>query len=483
MGMNQRVLNFFSCFLSLFFFIHFLPGLAHAQDQELLKHPRNMFFPPLTFVLPKAERTVLSNGMVLFLCQDPEIPLIKVTALIRTGSIYDPAPKSGLAQLTATLLRTGGTVDQTPQAINEALEFMAAELEFPMGRESGAASLSVQKKDFPHALPLLANLFTKPGFDPIQLDLAKKQEIESIRRSNDNPEEIAYREFRRFLYEGNPRGQIPTIESIESIQREDLVGFHRQFYKPNNIILGISGDFAKAEMITSLEKAFGGWGRSLIEFPFVSTPAPHDKKLIYYAPKDLPQSTILMGHLSIPLNHPDYIPFKVLNFILGGGGFNSRLTREIRSNQGLAYNVGSFYQGRIGYGVFGAFCQTKSSSTHKVISLIYEITAGLKKEVPTFEELDWAKKTLINQFIFSFTSSASIVSQEMQLEYDGLPEDYLEKYQERVGAVTFEDLERVAGKHLHPEKSLLLVVGQEENFDQPLSSLGPVNRIELKKYQ
>jgi predicted Zn-dependent peptidase len=329
----------------------------------------------------------------------------------------------------------------------------------------------------------LANLFTKPGFDPIQLDLAKKQEIESIRRSNDNPEEIAYREFRRFLYEGNPRGQIPTIESIESIQREDLVGFHRQFYKPNNIILGISGDFAKAEMITSLEKAFGGWGRSLIEFPFVSTPSPHDKKLIYYAPKDLPQSTILMGHLSIPLNHPDYIPFKVLNFILGGGGFNSRLTREIRSNQGLAYNVGSFYQGRVGYGVFGAFCQTKSSSTHRAISLIYEITAGLKKEVPTFEELDWAKKTLINQFIFSFTSSASIVSQEMQLEYDGLPEDYLEKYQERVGAVTFEDLERVAGKHLHPEKSLLLVVGKEENFDQPLSSLGPVNRIELKKYQ
>jgi zinc protease len=481
MGMNPQVLKSFSCLIPFLFLIPFLPGQAHSQDQELLKHPREMFFPPLIFKLPQAERTVLSNGMILYLFQDREIPLIKISALIRTGSIYDPAAKSGLAQLAATLLRTGGTVDQTPQAINEALEYMAAELEFSMGRESGGASLSVQKKDFPRALSLLTELMTKPGFDPTQLDLAKKQEIESIRRSNDDPEEIAYREFRRFLYEGNPRGQIPTIESIESIQQDDLKVFHRQFYKPNNILLGISGDFQKEEMIASLEKAFSGWERSLIELPSIPPPSPRDSKMIYYAPKDLPQATILMGHLSLALNHPDYIPFKVLNFILGGGGFNSRLTREIRSNQGLAYNVGSFYQGRVEYGVFGVFCQTKSSSAHKVISLINEITAGLKKEVPPFEELDWTKKTLINQFIFSFASSASIVGQQIQLEYDGLPKDYLEQYRERVGAVTFEDLER-AGKHLHPEKALLLVVGKEEDFDQPLSSFGTVKRIELKKY-
>ncbi len=480
--MKRRTCILSSSLLSLLVFFHFLPGLAYAQEQELLKHPRNMFFPPLTFELPKAERTTLSNGMVLYLFRDPEIPLIRISALIRTGSIYDPPLKSGLAQLTATLLRTGGTADLSPQAVNETLEFMAADLEFSMGRESGGASLSVHKKDFPRALSLLANLLMAPAFDPTQLDLAKKQEMESIRRSNDNPEEIVYREFRRFLYPGNPRGQIPTLKSIESVQREDLVAFHNQFYKPNNIILGISGDYQKEEMIASLEKAFRGWKRSLIELPFVPVPTPEEKPLLYYAPKDLPQSTILMGHLSIPLSHPDYISLKVLNFILGGGGFNSRLTREIRSNQGLAYSVGSFFQGRVGYGVLGVFCQTKSSSTHKVISLIQEIMAGLKKGAPAYEEVDWAKKTLINQFIFSFTSSASIVSQQMQLEYDGLPADTLEKYQERVRAVTFEDLERVAAQHLHPGKSLLVVLGKEEDFDQPLSSLGTVNRIELKKY-
>jgi predicted Zn-dependent peptidase len=422
--------------------------------------------------------------MVLYLLQDPELPLVHVSALIRTGSAYDPPDKSGLAQLTATLLRTGGTSDQTPQAINEALEFMGAEMEFSMGRESGAASFSVLKKDFPRALSIFAGLLRKPAFNPAQLDLAKKQEVEAIRRSNDNAEEIAYREFRKVLYEGNPRGQVPTIESIAKIRQEDLAAFHKRFYQPNNILLGISGDFKKEEMINSLEEAFRDWERSLIELPFLPSPSPRDKKLLCHAPKDLPQATILLGHLSIPLGHPDHIPFKVLNFILGGGGFNSRLTQEIRSNQGLAYSVGSFYQGRVGYGVFGAFCQTKSSTAHKAISLLYGIMEGLKnKQNPSPEELDWAKNTLINQFIFSFTSSASIVSQQMQLEYDGLPEDYLEQYQGRVAAVKLEKLGRVAEKHLHPEKSLLLVVGKEEDFDQPLSSFGLVNRIELKKYR
>ena len=480
--MKRLSLNLLSPLFFLFLLV-FLPWAVQAQEEELLKHPREMDFPPLSFFPIQATRTVLSNGMILYLLEDPELPLVNISALIRTGSIYDPPDKVGLAQLTATLLRTGGTAVRTAQAINEELEFMAAEIEFYMNRESGGASLSVRQQDFPRALAILASLLMKPAFDPAQLDLAKKREVEAIRRSNDNPEEIAYREFRKVLYEGNPRGQVPSIESVENIKREDLIGFHKRFFQPNNMILGVSGDFKKDEMISALEEALRDWERSLIELPFIPTPSPRDKKLIYHVPKNLPQSTILLGHLSLPLGHPDHIPLKVLNYILGGGGFSSRLTQEIRLNQGLAYAVGSFYQGRVGYGVFGAFCQTKSSTTHKAISLLYEIIEGLKKNKPQPEELDWAKKSLISQFIFSFTSSASIVSQQVQLEYDGLPEDYLEKFQGRVAAVNLENLRRVGEKHLHPETSVLLVVGREEDFDQPLSAFGLVNRIELKQYK
>ena len=340
----------------LLFLLVFFPCLAQAQEEDLLKHPREMNFPPLSFFPPKATRTVLSNGIVLYLLEDPELPLVNISALIRTGSIYDPPDKVGLAQLTATLLRTGGTAERTAQAINEELEFMAAEIEFYMNRESGGAFLSVRKQDLPRALAILAGLLMKPAFDPAQLDLAKKKEVEAIRRSNDNPEEIAYREFRKVLYEGNPRGQVPSIESIENTRREDLIGFHKKFFQPNNMMLGVSGDFKREEMINALEEAFRDWERSLVELPFIPIPSPRDKKLIYHVPKNLPQSNILLGHLSLPLDHPDHIPLKVLNYILGGGGFSSRLTQEIRLNQGLAYAVGSFYQARVGYGVFGAFC-------------------------------------------------------------------------------------------------------------------------------
>jgi len=479
--MSPRVLNFFSILL-LFLSISSVTAPAFAQEEDLLRHPREMTFPPLSFTPPEATRTILPNGMVLYLLEDSELPLIKISTLIRTGSIYDPPGKSGLAKLGATGLRTGGTSDLTPQAVNEALEFMAADLEFSMGMESGTASLAVMKKDLPQALDIFAGLLMHPRFDPDQIDLAKKQEIEAIRRSNDNPEEIAFREFRRVLYEGNPRSSVPDVESIERIHRDDLVAFHRRFFLPNNLLLGISGDFKKEEIIPFLEKAFRGWERSLIELPYIPLPSPRLKKSIYYAHKDVPQATIITGHLSIPLDHPDHIPFKILNFILGGGGFNSRLTQEIRSTQGLAYSVGSFYNARKGYGAFGAYCQTKSSSATRVISLLDEIIGGLKKNKPTPGELEWAKKSLVNQFIFSFTSPASIVSQQMQIEYDGLPGDYLTRYQERLAAITLEDLGRVAESHLSPDQSLLLVVGKEESFEKPLSSFGPVTRVELKKY-
>ena len=475
-SMKRRISIFF---LILFVYLAFIPGGACAQDDDLLRHPRDMKFPPLSFQPPKADRAVLSNGMVVYLLEDPELPLIRVSALIRTGSIQDPPDKSGLARVTAAVMRNGGAEGRPFKEINDTLETLAAEIEFSMEMESGSGQLFARKQDFPKVLSIFADLLMWPAFDSAQLDLAKKAEIEAIRRQNDNPEEIAYREFRRALYRGNPRGRIPTAESIESIRREDLIVFQRKYYHPTTLYLGISGDFKKEEMIPLLEKTFGSWNRSLIEIPSIDFPSPHEEKSIYYAPKEIPSSTILLGHLSLPQIHPDYFPFKLLNFILGGGGFNSRLTQEVRSNRGLAYNVGSFYSGRVGYGVFGALCQTQAATTHKAISLLYEIIEGMKQNPPKAEEIEWAQNTLINQFIFSFSSSAAVVGQQMRLEYDGLPDDYLEKYQQRVAAVTAADLQRAAREYLHPEKSVLVVVGKEEGFEKPLSTFGSVNRIEL----
>jgi len=460
----------------------FLAFPVAAQEEDLLKHPREMNFPPLSFVPPEAERVVLPNGLTVYFMEDPEIPLVHLSLWLRAGSIYDPRDRSGLAEVAAKAWREGGTHDQSPQSINEILESMAALLEISIGRESVSLTLSTQTPDFRRALAILADLILKPAFDPAQLDLIKKKEIEAIRRSNDNPEEIAYREFRKILYAGTPFGHVPSIESVSAIQREEVQSWHRRFFKPNNALMGISGDFRKEEMKKLIRETFRTWERSIVELPYVGVPTPKDRKLIYLVEKDLPQSTILMGHLAPPLHHPDHIPFKILDYIVGGGGFNSRLTREIRSNQGLAYSVGSFYRGRVGFGVFGAYCQTQSSTTARVIRLFEEILGGIKKDKIQESELEWAKKAIVNRYIFTFSSSAQIVQQQMEQEFDLLPPDFFRTYPERVKAVTLADLHRVADEHLHPEKALLLVIGKENDFDQPLSIFGPVHRIELQRY-
>ncbi|HSR09858.1 MAG TPA: pitrilysin family protein [Thermodesulfobacteriota bacterium] len=469
--------------LSLFLAVSFFPATGHCDGNDLLKHPREMSFPNLTFAVPKAEKAVLSNGLSVYLLEDSDLPVIRISALIRTGSMFDPPGMSGVADLTARTIRNGGTIFQTPRAINEALEAMGAQIEFHMDTEHGSAGLFSRTGDFPRVLSIFAELLTDPGFDPSQFDLAKKAAEESIRRQNDTPESIAAREFRRALYRGNPRGEVPTLESIGKIQRGDLIAFYRRYYQPNNMILGVSGDFKKSEMVESLEKAFRNWSRASLEIPSIPAPEPLPGRSVYYAAKDLTQSTIYLGQISVPFDHPDYYPLQVLNYIMGGGGFSSLLTREIRLNRGLAYSVGSYYQGHVGYGVLAAYCQTKSESTHEAISLIIGTMEDLKKNPPGEESLAWAKFSLINKFIFSFTSPEQTLQQHMWVEYDRRPEDLLEKYRDRIAAVTPEDIARVAREYLTPENSVLLVVGKEENFDRPLSTFGEVKKVELKKYR
>ena len=452
----------------------FVKGVRTSQ------HPGDMVFKPINFSPPKGERIVLNNGMILYVLEDHELPVLNLSAIIRTGSIYETTDKTGLAKLTGRVMRTGGTRSMTPDEINDQLEYIAGSVETGIGRESGSASLSVMKKDIDIGLKIFADVMMKPGFDQEKLALAKKQEIEAIRRRNDKPESIAFREFKRLLYKDNPRGRISTVESINFITRADLVEFHGKFFHPENVMLSVSGDFKRDDMVKKIRKAFEGWDKTESNIPEAPPPSYPLEKSMNYAFKDIPQSTIVLGHLSIRKTHPDYYAFKLLNFIVGGGGFNSRLTSEIRSNRGLAYSVGSFYRGDVDYGVFAVICQTKSATTAEVISMIYEILEDLRDNGATEKELSWAKESITNKFIFSFTSSAGIVNRQMQLEYEDMPEDFLERYQENISNIDLEDIKRVAEQHLHPDKSILIVVGNGEDFDKPLSRFGMVNKIDTK---
>ncbi|HHT9112970.1 MAG: insulinase family protein [Planctomycetes bacterium] len=440
-------------------------------------------FKPLNFVPPKVDRVVLENGMILYLLEDHDLPIFNITARVRTGAIYEPQEKAGLASLTGFVMRSGGTVSMPADKMNEELEFMAASVETAIDRESGSANLSTLRKDIDKSLKIFADVLMNPAFPEDKIRMRKDEVIESIRRENDNPSQIAQREFRKIMYDSKhpySRKVEGTLESIEKIARDDMVVFHKKYFHPNNIILGISGDFNKDEIIKKLNAVFAGWRKEEIQFPEVPKVDRRFEKAVFYAYKDINQANVIMGHLGIHRKSPDYFPVMIMNFILGGGSFTARIPGRIRSDEGLAYSAYSAFQTSRDIGMFFVSCQTKLESTNRAISIALEELEKIRKSPIDKEELTQAKETFTNQFVFRFTTSASIVGQKVDIEYEELPLNYLETYIANVQAVTQEDVQRVARKYLHPDEIKILVVGDNEKFDKPLDSFGKVNVIELK---
>jgi len=463
------------------FWTSFLPALSFAAPAVELPDPRTMTFPPPTFAPPKAERQVLSNGMILYLMEDHELPIVRVEATIKTGSIYEPAEKVGLAGLTGAVMRTGGTRHHTGNEIDELTDQLAIELSTGIGSDAGGANLDVLKKDFDQGLALFADVLMNPVFEEEKLQIAKNNAIEMIRRRNDRPSSIAAREFNKQIYGAeNPYGREATEATVKPITRADLVAFHEKYFAPNNMILGVTGDFDKKEIVGKIEKAFAGWKKKKIDFPKVPAVVERKEGGVYEVARPITQTQIRIGHLGIKQNNPDYFALSIMDDILGSGGFTSRLFRDVRTQRGIAYSVGTNLRaGNFERGVFLAYGETRAETTHQAISTIVDHIRKIREEPVTDEELKRAKESFLNSFIFSFSSPAQIVSRQMSLEYYGLPNDFLERFRDNVAKVTKEDILRVARKYLHPEQLVIFVVGDENRFDQPLSSLGKVVRVQL----
>ena len=443
--------------------------------------PRKLTFPPLHFQVPAAERVVLENGMIVYLLEDHELPLISIQAYVGTGSVYEPADKTGLAGLTGAVLRSGGTGSTAAEALDDELEFMASSIESAIGADAGTVSMTTLTKNLDRTLQLYAQVMIAPAFREDRFIQARNRLIEAIRRENDDPRELADRELAKAVYQGHPLGRYPTVESVGRISRDDLAAFHRRFFHPDNVILAVSGDFDREEILDKLLKAFGGWHRGSVTLPVVPPPSPVTKPAVLLVKKDIDQAVIRMGHLGIDKNNRDLHAVYVMNAILGGNGFNSRLMSVIREKEGLAYNVNSSFQaGRRFPGTFEAETETKAASTARAIGLMKEIITAMTREPVSDAELSLAKESIINSFIFGFTNAASVAGQKARLEYYGYPAGYLEDFRKNIARVTKEDVLRVAGKYLHPEKMILVVAGDEKRFDRPLSTFGEVREVVLE---
>lgn len=454
---------------------------APVSTPDTARDPRAMTFPATPFEPPRAERVVLPNGIILYLLEDHELPMVTLSAMIRTGSIYEPADKLGLASLTGTVMRTGGTASRSGDELDEELEFVGAELGSGIGLDAGSASLNVLTKDVDRGISLFAEMLMRPAFAPEKLDLAKKQTIEGIRRRNDSPGSIASREFSKLLYgPDHPYGRESTEATVNAITRDDVVAFHQRYYHPNTTMIAATGDFNRAEFVAVLTKAFEAWKPEQLTWPAVPPVKDRSGSPVNYVRREVTQTQVRMGHLAITQADPDFFAFSLLDDILGGQAFSSRLFQEVRTKSGLAYTVGSaLLAGRFDRGTFFLYAQTKAGSTAQAISAMRAEFERIRTTPVSPKELDDAKQAFLNSFVFSFSSPAQIVNRQMSLEYYGLPADFLERFRANIEKVTVKDLARVAKRHLAPSRLVILAVGDERTFDKPLSTFGRVRTMSI----
>jgi len=444
------------------------------------KNPKDPFeFPKLNpLKTPPVTQMTMKNGIRLFLIEDHRFPTIDMQGLFFTSSAFEPAEKTGLADLTGTVLRTGGTKGCSGDQIDRELETMAASIETAIGSENGSIYVSILKENLDKVLPIMADILRRPAFDQEKIDLAKIEARTNISRRNDDIGQITEREFNKLIYGAqSPYARQPEYATIDAIGRDDIVAFYKSYFHPDNLWLAVWGDFNTKQMIRKIEAAFGDWPAAGLKLPALPEVSYEYKPTVNYIEKtDVNQSNIMIGHIGGLLSSPDYAALSVMNRILS----YDRMFKKVRTNEGLAYSVWGYYGA--GYkvpGVFSAGAQTKSGSTVKAIRIMLDEMKRICKEEVSDEELKRAKDQFLNSYVFQFDSRAKIIRSMLLYAFDGYPLDFSEQLIKKIETVTKADVLNAAKKYLRPEQVQVLVVGKQADFDKPLSELGPVNAIDI----
>jgi zinc protease len=445
---------------------------------------KSLKYPPLNQIkAPEAVRFEMPNGMVVYLIEDHELPTITLHATVRAGSRWEPADKAGLAGITGTVMRTGGSTTRSGDQLDELLDRLGASVETGITEDSGGASASLLKEDLDTGLGIMADILQHPAFPEDKIELAKIAARDAIARRNDNPNGIVFREFNRVIFgKDSPYARSTEYATINAITRDDIVAFHKRFFEPENTIFGAEGDFNAAEMRAKIEKAFGGWARGGQPKPPVPEvdAAARNRAGIYSINKDdMEQSWVVMGMLGGRRDDPDYCALEVMNEVLGGG-FSSRLFSNVRSAQGLAYAV--FSNVSAGWdrpGTFVAGGSSKPETTLKIYQSMLLEVERMAQGGATADELARAKDGILKGMAFDNDSTAKILTRLMNYEYYGYLSDFLQRFRAGIEKVSQADVAEVARKYLKPAQFAVLVVGKEKGYEGPLSSLGKVAEIDI----
>jgi predicted Zn-dependent peptidase len=445
------------------------PAATATGSAAIPAHPRLLQYPPFRFEVPRAERYrhVLRNGVTVYVVEDHALPLVSVNLQARLGSFLDPPGKLGVAEMTGAMLRQGGAGEWTAEQLDERADTLAADLGSSTGDISGGASVDCLTSVLPDCLDLLFAMVEKPRFQADRLQIAKDNLREEMKQRNDEPGAIEGREWQWLLY-GNEHftSRLMTAATLDAITREDLVAFHAAYWRPRNLVVAVSGDVQTDAVLAALERHFAGWsdaGAAAVPWPpppprFVPTPG------LYHVEKDIPQARVSIGHRSRQWDptwsDPRDYAAMVMNYVLGGGGFISHITRRIRSEEGLAYHAGSSFEiGPFWPGAFAIDFESKNETVAYAIQIALEELRAIRDQPPTAEEVQIAEASFVEGFPRRFESAEAIANLFASDDLIGRPHEYWYRYRERLAAVTPADVQAVAREALHADQLVVLVVG------------------------
>jgi zinc protease len=448
-----------------------------AAAQPIPAHPRELGYPPLAFEVPRAEqyRHQLSNGVVVYVVEDRALPLVNVSISSRVGSFLEPAEATGLAALTGTMLRQGGTERMSAEELDERVDFLAANLGAGVGDTSANASLSSLSNVLDESLELLFDMIQRPRFQQDRLEVEKGKLLEAMKQRNDHPASILGREWDWLLYGTDHFSTAqPTAATLAAIERPRLQEFHTRYWRPEGMVVAVSGDVETAAVLARLEELFARWPAGEgAEVPWPPPPPRHTPRPgLYHVEKEIPQGRVQIGHLGLTWDpqwaDPESYAVMVMNDILGGGGFTSRITQRVRSDEGLAYSAGSAYGIGVHWpGIFRISFQSRNPTVGYAAKIALDEVRRIRETPVSPEELRTSKNSFIETFPRRFDSSRAVAALFASDELLDRPHDYWYQYRARIEAVDAAAVQRAVAQHLHPDRMVALVVGPWEEIVGP----------------
>jgi zinc protease len=407
----------------------------------------------------KVERVVSPRGVEAYLLSEPSIPFLSLSLQFRGGAALDPAGKEGLAYMVSGLLDEGAG-DLDSQAFRTELEDLAIRLSFDAGRDEVSGQLKTLTEHRERAFELLGLALTAPRFDPEPVERIRNQIQAQLRRRAEDPDYIAGLTWFETAFPHHPYGRPSqgTVKSVGTITADDLRGFVGRRLAKDNLVIGVAGDITAAELGPLLDRAFGKLPAKSAPFELArAEPKGGDTVVVR---KDVPQSQVLFGEAGLARDDPDFYAAYVANHILGGGGFTSRLTEQVREKRGLAYSVYSYLYPMDFAPLWLGGLGTANAAVGEALQLVRQQVAEMAAGDVNEAALDDAKTYLTGSFPLRLTSNDSIANMLVAMQVDRLGIDYLERRNGYIQAVTLGDVRRVAARLFHPDRLLTVVVGE-----------------------